>query len=104
MPKIRLDAEPLILSRADIHNGFVMSAEFRVPFVHFGSMEVDPVQKVKLQLTQPVKLRRNPLDEHGNNYHLNLTKFNTFRVIVPVILAEIDKPTGDGVTSVIGCI
>lgn len=104
MPKIRLDAEPLVLSRADIHNGFVMSAEFRMPLVHFGTNEVDPVQKVKLQLTQPARLRRNPLDEHGNNYHLNLTRFNSFRVMIPVILAEIDEPTGDGVTSVSGCI
>lgn len=107
MSKIRVDAEPLVLSQKDIYNGFVQSATFKMPLVHFGTNEVDPVQKVKLQLTQPVRLRHNLRDEHGNEYHLKLTRFNSFRVMVPVILAEIEEPTEGNsalTTSTIGCI
>ena len=67
-------------------------------------MKVDATRRVADRLAQPAKLRRNPRDGNGSEYHLNLTRFNDFRVVVPVILAEIDEPTGDGVTSVIGCI
>jgi len=92
MSKIKVDAEPLILSRDEISNGFVLSAaEFTMPSIR--GMEVDPTEKSISRLTQPAKLRRNPRDEHGSDYHLRLTRFDSFRVMVPVILAEMDSLT-----------
>lgn len=91
MPKIRVDAEPLTLSQEEIDRGFVMSAEFTMPLIR--GMRVDSTEKSITRLTQPARLRRNLRDERGSDYHLKLTRFDTFRVMVPVILAEIDSPT-----------
>ena len=91
MSKIKVDAEPLILSQDEMRNGFIMSAEFTMPSIR--GMEVDPTEKSISRLTQPAKLRRNPRDEHGSDYHLRLTRFDSFRVMVPVILAEMDSLT-----------
>ena len=94
MSRIRVDAEPLILYPSEIRQGLVMSAaEFKMPVIN--GMKIDPVLKVTNRLTQPAKLRHNPRDEFGSDYHLRLTRFNTFRVMVPVIFAEMDSLTPD---------
>lgn len=105
MPRIRVDAEPLILSSEDIKRIgaglFVESAEIiTMPLIK--GMKISQDKKMTSELTQPVKLRRNLEDK--TQFHLRLTRFNCFRIMVPVILAETDEPTGDGITSVIGCI
>ena len=111
MPKIRVDAEPINVSIFDQvwQNGgwYITNAEFKMPKLGQNG-EIDQTETVTGQLTRPVKIRSNREDQHGSRNHLRLTRFNDYRIIVPVILnfapTETDEPTGDGVTSVIGCI
>lgn len=105
MPKIRVDAEPLILSSEDIKRigaGWFVESAGLITMPLIKGMEVSQDEKMTSKLTQPVKLRRNLEDK--TQFHFNLTRFNCFRIMVPVILAEIDEPTRNGIASTIGCI
>lgn len=100
MPKIRVDAEPLLLPVENMDGVFVPAGtDFEMPRIR--GMEVDGTQRVRDQLTQPARLRCNRRDEHGSFYHLRLTRHEVFTIMVPVILAETDSPAG-GITSRIG--
>ena len=92
MPKIRVDAEPLILYPEDIRRGkdglFVESAK-PIAMPLFKGDKVDLAERMTNELSQPVRLRCNSKDK--TQYHLRLTRFNDFTVMVPVILAETDE-------------